>query len=94
MLKTFHIPIVAFFTSFPWPTSSDNVQCAFCYTDNRFSILVRAHSTFLFSALEATFIKFLNPIFCKQEDFGYAMKLFLAFFLLNGESLLTNESSL
>ena len=53
----------------------DNKQCASHYSDNKFSILARGRSPFHLSALEATFIKSLNPDLCKQKEFVYTLKL-------------------
>ena len=40
----------------------DNAQCALHYRNEKFSILARGRSSFHLSALEATFIKSLNPL--------------------------------
>ena len=48
----------------------DDTQCALCYSDNRFFIEVRDRFAFRLFALKATFIKSLNPILCKQNDFA------------------------
>ena len=53
----------------------DNPVCASHYNDDKFSILARGRSLFHLSALEATFIKSLKPILCKQKDFVYSLKL-------------------
>ena len=42
-----------------------NAQCALHYSNKKLSILVRGRSFFHLSALEATFIKSLNPLLCK-----------------------------
>ena len=47
----------------------DNAQCALHYSNEKFSILARGRSSFYLSALEATFIKSLNPLLCKQKEF-------------------------
>ena len=44
-----------------------NGQCALHYSNEKFSILARGRSSFHLSALEATFIKSLNPLLCKQK---------------------------
>ena len=41
----------------------------------KFSILARGRSSFHLSALEATFIKSLNPFLCKQKEFVYSLKI-------------------
>ena len=46
----------------------DNAQCALHYSNEKFSILARGRSSFHLSALEATFIKSLNPLLCKQKE--------------------------
>ena len=53
----------------------DNVQCALHYSNEKFSILDRGRSSFHLSALEATFIKFLNPLLCNQKEFVYSLKI-------------------
>ena len=53
----------------------DNAQCALYYSDDKFSILARGCSSFHLSALEATFIKSLNPLLCKQKEFVYSLKI-------------------
>ena len=53
----------------------DSPVCASHYNDDKFSILARGRSLFHLSALEATFIKSLKPILCKQKDFVYSLKL-------------------
>ena len=53
----------------------DNAQCALHYSNEKFSILARGRSSFHLSALEATFIKSLNPLLCKQKEFVYSMKI-------------------
>ena len=61
----------------------DNVQCPLHHNRDKFSILARGPSSFHLSALEATFIKSLNPFLCKQKEFVYSFKNFLIF-CLNG----------
>ena len=53
----------------------DNAQCALYYSDDKLSILARGCSSFHLSALEATFIKSLNPLLCKQKEFVYSLKI-------------------
>ena len=53
----------------------DNAECARHYNCDKFSILARGRSLFHLSALEATFIKSLNPLLCKQKEFVYSLKL-------------------
>ena len=53
----------------------DNAQCALHYNNEKFSILARGRSSFHLSALEATFIKFLKPLLCKQKEFVYSWKI-------------------
>ena len=53
----------------------DNTQCALHYSNEKFSILARGRSSFHLSALEATFIKSLNPLLCKQKEFVYSLKI-------------------
>ena len=47
----------------------DNAQCALHYSNKKFSILARGRFSFHLSALEATFVKSLNPLLCKQKEF-------------------------
>jgi len=53
-----------------------NKQCASIYNDQQFSILARARSAFCLSALEATYIKTLKPILCRQKEFVYSLQIF------------------
>ena len=53
----------------------DNAQCALHYSNKKFSILARGGSSFHLSALEATFIKSLNPLLCKRKEFVYSLKI-------------------
>ena len=53
----------------------DNRECASHCNDNKFSILARGRSLFHLFALEATSIKNLKPILCKQKEFVYSLKL-------------------
>jgi len=53
----------------------DNAQCASHYNQDKFSVLARARTPFHLSALEATFIKSLNPLLCKQKEFVYSSKI-------------------
>ena len=53
----------------------DNAQCALHYSNEKFSILARGRSSFHLSTLEATFIKSLNPLLCKQKKFIYSLKI-------------------
>ena len=53
----------------------DNAQCALHYSNKKFSILSRGRSSFHLAALEATFIKSLNPLLCKQKEFVYSLKI-------------------
>ena len=46
----------------------DNAQCTLHYNNKKFSILVRGRSSYHLSGLEATFIKSLNPLLCKQKN--------------------------
>ena len=47
----------------------------FITATNNFIFLARGHSSFHISALEATFIKSLNPLLCKQKEFVYSLKI-------------------
>ena len=53
----------------------DNAQCALHYSNEKFFILARGRSSFYLSAFEATFIKSLNPLLCKQKEFVYSLKI-------------------
>ena len=46
----------------------DNAQCALHYNNKQFFILARGRSFFQLCALEATFIKSLNALLCKQKN--------------------------
>ena len=59
-----------------WSNLLDNAQCALHYSNEKFSILAWGCSFFHLSALEATFIKSLNPFLCKQKEFVYSLKIF------------------
>ena len=52
-----------------------NPTCVQDYDDSMFSILEKGRSPFHLSALEATFIKTSNPIFCRQNEFVYNLKI-------------------
>ena len=47
----------------------DNAQCALHCNKDKFSVLARARTSFHLFALEATLIKSLNPLLCKQKEF-------------------------
>ena len=53
----------------------DNAECALYYNKDKFSVLARARTSFHLSVLEATFIKSLNPLLCKQKEFVYSFKI-------------------
>ena len=53
----------------------DNAQCALHYHNDKFSILAQGRFSFHLSALEATFIKSLNPLLSKQKEFVYSLKI-------------------
>ena len=53
----------------------DNAQCTLHYNNEKFSNLARGRSSFYLSALEATFIKSLNLLLCKQKEFVYSLKI-------------------
>jgi len=44
-----------------------NAQCALIYNKDKFFVLARARNPFHLSAPEATLIKPLNPLLCKQK---------------------------
>ena len=50
----------------------DNAQGALLYNNENFFIITRGRSCFHLSALEATFIKSLNLLLCKQKEFVYS----------------------
>ena len=60
----------------------DNARCALHCNNDKFSILARGRSSFHLSALEATFIKSLNPLLCKQKEFVYSLKISQSFLSL------------
>ena len=47
----------------------------FTTATKKLSIIARGRSSFYLSALEATFIKSLNPLLCKQKEFVYSLKI-------------------
>ena len=51
------------------------IGCALHYNKDKFSVLARARTSFHLSALEATFIKSLNPLLCKRKEFVYSLKI-------------------
>ena len=53
----------------------DNALCALHHNKDKFSVLAGARTPFHLSALEATFIKSLNPLLCKQKGFVYSLKI-------------------
>jgi len=53
-----------------------NKQCSNKYNGQQFSICARAKSAFHLSALEATYIKTLKPILCRQKEFVYSLQIF------------------
>ena len=53
----------------------DNTQCALHCSNEKFSILAQGRSSFHLCAVEATFIKFLNPLLCKQKKIVYSLKI-------------------
>ena len=53
----------------------DNAQCALHFNKDKFSVLARARTPFHLSSPEATFIKSLNPLLCKQKEFVYSLKI-------------------
>ena len=50
-------------------------NCALHCNKDKFSVLARARTSFHLSALEATFIKSLNPLLCKQKEFVCSLKI-------------------
>ena len=53
-----------------------NDQCALNYDNKRFSILAAACSSLHLNLLEAAYIKTRRPVFCRQKEFVYTLKLF------------------
>ena len=54
----------------------ENEQCALNYDSKRFSMLVRARSSFHLNLLEAAYIKTRRPVLCRLKEFVYTLKLF------------------
>jgi len=52
-----------------------NKNCANNYNVNQFSILSTGRSSFHLATLEATFIKSLTPVLCRQKEFVYTLKI-------------------
>ena len=52
-----------------------NPECATLYSNDQFSILVKARSTFHLLVLEATYIKMSKPIFYRQKEFVYSLQI-------------------
>ena len=53
----------------------ESSACADLYSNEWFSVLDMARSTFHLATLEATYISSLNPILCRQKQFVYALKI-------------------
>ena len=53
----------------------NNEKCISYYSDNQFSILAKRRTLFHLSTLEATLIKSLKPVLCRQKEFVYTLKL-------------------
>ena len=50
-------------------------DCASHYHIDQFSVLAKARTNFHLGALEATFIKTLKPILCRQKEFVYSLQI-------------------
>ena len=50
-------------------------DCASHYHIDQFSVLAKARTIFHLGALEATFIKTLKPILCRQKEFVYSLQI-------------------
>ena len=50
-----------------------NPECAPQYSNDQFSILVKARFMFHLSVLEATYFKISKLIFCRQKEFVYSL---------------------
>ena len=46
------------------------------YSNDQFSILAEARPMYHLSVLEATYIKISKPIFCRQKEFVYSLRIF------------------
>jgi len=57
----------------------DNAQCALHYNKDKSSVLAWARTSFHLSALEATFIKSLNPLLCKSSRLQWKKNLSFGF---------------
>ena len=53
----------------------ESKPCADAYSDDRFTILDTARSSFHLSTLEATYISTMNPILCRQKSFVYTLNV-------------------
>ena len=52
-----------------------NPDCASHYHIDQFSILAKARTVFHLGTLEATFIKTLKPILCRQKEFVHSLQI-------------------
>ena len=57
--------------------SLESEECSKHCSDAQFSILATARPSFHLSSLEATYIKFLHPILCRQKEFIYSLQISL-----------------
>ena len=53
-----------------------NPECAKTYTDDNFQIIGQARSSFHLGVPESVYIKTQNPVFCRQKEFVFSLKLF------------------
>ena len=54
---------------------SENEQCALKCDNMRFSILATARSFSCLNLFEAVYIKTQHPVFCREKEFVYSLKL-------------------
>ena len=59
-----------------WTPLKQNPECDTQYSNDQFSILAQAKSTFHLLVLEATYIKISLPILCRQKEFVYSLQIF------------------
>ena len=73
----------------------ENLPCASQYSDTKFSILARGHTSFHLSALQANFIKSFQPNLCRYREFLLQFKIHSKrsfTFISNWLPLLTNQT--
>ena len=71
-----NLPIIQFSMTLLLVNTSSTINCVPFNTLMIDSILFTGRSSFHFTALEATFIRTLQPNRCRQQEFVYSFKIF------------------